>query len=521
MQQYAYGEYVPFDGEKFFTVVLLPEKNGRFPTVICRSPYVQDMLNQLETDIVRHYLNKFVSWLKNGYAIVYQHCRGQGKSTGSFVPYIYEREDGLALRRWIREQSFYNGEIFLMGASYTASLHYATAPFESDVKGAVFEVQDSERYRLWYRNGQMRKGHADWHFNLYKSKCGLNKSFNFSSFSQLPLKNLSTRVLGENAEDFEQMLCAEKPSDVFWRTRLGGVDAKDATNHANIPILLTTGYNDFYVGGVFKMWNSMDEQTKNKCALLVSPYNHSDGYSEDRGLSFLNGKRSEQFGSAYQMDWFDNIRTGKPLPYKKGVITYFRTFENVWQSDFYAIPTRDLSVPLGKEMVSFCYNPLNPPSFCEEGCFQKDFDHRPDVITVFTEPFETDLFIKGAIRAVLTVRSNCPDTSFYISLSIRKPQGDYVLRHDITSLSYRIGNYTENDIVKLDFCFDEYAFLLKKGERLRIDISSTDNSTYVCHTNKKGSYYLQTETVPAVNAVYLRDSKVILPVEERRGQSGS
>lgn len=513
MQHYAYYEYVNFDGEKFFTVVLLPEKEGCFPTVICRTPYVQNMLNLSETDIVRQYLNSYASWLNSGYAIVYQHCRGQGKSTGAFVPYIHEREDGLALREWLREQYFYNGEFFLLGGSYTASLHYATAPFESDVKGAVFEVQDTERYRLWYRNGQMRKGHANWHFGLYKSKCALNKTYSFNSFSELPIKGLSERVLHDRAEDFEQMLTAEAPTDNFWRTRFGGVDTKNVTDNANIPILLATGYNDFYVGGIFKMWNNMSEETKKQSALLVSPYNHGDSYNHGASFSFSNGKRSEQFGSTYQIDWFDSIRTGKPLPYKKGVITYYRTFEDFWQSDFQATPTQDFILPLGTEAVSFCYDPLNPPSFCEEGSLQQNFSNRPDVISLYTDPFEMDMFIKGQMKAVLTVSSNCPDSSFYINISIKKPQGDYVLRHDITSLSYQLHNYTENDTVELDFCFDEYAFLLKKGERLRIDISSTDNNTYVCHTNKKGPYYLQTEGNAAINTVYLQHSRLILPVE--------
>ena len=268
MEPYAYCEYIEFDGEKFFTVVLLPEKEGCFPTVICRSPYVQNTMDLSEDSIVQGYMNSFHSWLKNGYAMVYQHCRGQGKSTGAFVPYVYEHEDGLALRQWIRKQSFYNGEIFLFGASYTASVHYATAPFENDIKGAVFEVQDTERYRLWYRNGQMRKGHANWHFGLYKSKCGLNKTYSMHSFSELPLKGLSERVLDDKAEDFEQMLAAASPSHPFWRTRLGGADAKKAVDDANIPILLTTGYNDFYVGGIFKMWNSMNEETQKNARCL-------------------------------------------------------------------------------------------------------------------------------------------------------------------------------------------------------------------------------------------------------------
>lgn len=215
MSHFSYFEYLDFDNENFFTVVLLPEKSGKFPTVIIRSPYVNGFENTPEEDIARHYLSQYSAWLNRGYAIVLGHCRGQGKSTGAFIPYVHEHEDSRALRDWIRNQSFYNGELFLYGGSYTASLQYASAPFEDDIKGAVFEVQDTERYRLWYRNGQMRKGHANWHFGLYKRKCGLNKTFSMNSFAELPLKNLSERVLGERADDFEEMLEAPAPSIRF------------------------------------------------------------------------------------------------------------------------------------------------------------------------------------------------------------------------------------------------------------------------------------------------------------------
>ena len=177
MEHFGYHTYIEFNGGEFFTVVLLPCVDGAFPTVVCRSPYVSGTCSTPEEELVQNYLTSYVRWLDRGYGVVFQHCRGQGRSTGAFVPYVHEREDGLALREWIRKQSFYNGELYLLGASYTTSLHYATAPFEPDVKGAIFEVQDSERYRLWYRNGQMRMGHANWHFGLYKPKCGLKKEF--------------------------------------------------------------------------------------------------------------------------------------------------------------------------------------------------------------------------------------------------------------------------------------------------------------------------------------------------------
>lgn len=509
----AQYQYIDVEGEKFFTMVLLPENSGTFPTVICRSPYVSDTLDKTEEEILQTTYNSYQTWLMRGYAVVSQHCRGQGKSTGAFVPYVHEREDGLALREWIRRQPFYNGELYLWGASYTASLHYSTAPFEKDVKGAVFEVQDCERYNLWYRNGQMRKGHANWHFGLYKRKCGLNKTYSMQSFSQRPLKDLSERVLGDRAEDFEQMLVAPHPSDEFWNTRFGGRDARTAVSHATIPILLTTGYNDFYVGGMFDMWSSMSEQTREKSAMLVSPYNHGDGYDPHNGLCFQSGKRSEQFGSTYPIDWFDNIRKGTPLPFPKGVITYYRTFENRWQSDFSTPAATMQAIPLGEGPVSFRYDPLRPTAFSSEGTLAQESYTDGSCIRVLTPPLDRDVFIKGNIRAALTVASDCEDSSFFMRISLKNAEHAYVLRHDITSLCFQLGDYRKNDVVELDFRFDAYAFLLKKGEQLQIDIAATDDNTYVPHTNRKGAYHLQPDTEVATNTVYLGKSFLFLPIE--------
>lgn len=513
MSHSFYHQYISYNEAELFTVVCLPGDGDKFPTVIYRSPYVDKDEDTPEAEICAQKQKEYACWLERGYAVVFQHCRGQGKSTGAFVPYVHEREDGLALRDWIREQPFYNGELYLVGGSYTASLHYATAPFESDIKGAVFEVQDSERYRLWYRNGQMRKGHANWHFGLYKRKCGLSKHFDKGSFSQLPLKGLSERVLGECAPDFEQMLEAASPSHEFWDGRFGGSDARDAVSDADIPILLTTGYNDFYVGGVFRMWENMSERTKRKSALIVSPYDHGDSYDQENGIFFPNGKRTQAFGADYKIAWLDHVRKGTPLPYQTGVVTYYRAFEDGWWSDFFGTPTKEISLPLGTGSAAFCYDPLCPPALREEGVKAEEMTGRADAVSVCTPAFSADTFVKGRVRVTLAVASSAADTSFFLRLSIKKPEYTYVLRHDITSLCYQLGDYRENDVVTLEFCFDEYAFLIKKGECLQLDISSTNDNGYVCHTNQKGAYYLQTEARIAANTVHLDRSCLILPVE--------
>ncbi len=513
MDIFSYYEYYEFDNEQFFTLILKPAKEGKFPVIISRSPYVGYAKEKTAEELLEKFTKENRFWAENNYVFVFQHCRGQGKSSGEFVPYIHEREDGLALRERIRKQSFYNGEIYLIGASYTASLHYSTSPFEDDIKGAVFDVQDSERYRLWYRNGQMRRGHANWHFSLYKDKCNLKKTHTIESFSEFPIKNLSERVLGERAEDFEQMLTAECFDAPFWKTRFGGNEARDALSKAKIPILLTTGYNDFYVGGMFKMWSEMQDETREKCAMIVSAYNHGDIYDGENGIKFFEASVREQFGNDYRLKWLNSIRKKEKPFVKPGVITYYRTFEDKWQSDFYAEKSEEKVISLGNGVKTLIYNPQNPPSFNPEGVWMKEQSKRNDVISIYTEALERDVFVKGKMKAKLTILSDCNDTSFYVMIGIHTDKGDYSLRHDITSVCYQKGNYTENEKIELEFSFDEYAFLIKKGQFLRIDIAPTDKNTYVCHSNKKGQYSCIEDSRIAHNKIFLDESYLILPIE--------
>jgi predicted acyl esterase len=175
---------------------------------------------------------------------------------------------------------------------------------------------------------------------------------------------------------------------------------------------------------------------------------------------------------------------------------------------------------LGKKKITYIYNPENPPKFngglsCNFGGaqYQPRADLRDDVVSVYTEPFAENTVVQGKMKAKLTVSSDCEDTCFYARISIEKPEGDFPLRDDITSLVYQLGDYTPNTKVKLDFTFDEHYFLIKQGERLRIDISSANKEHYVPHTNNKGLYSIQTKSKTARNTVYLNDSVLVLPVE--------
>lgn len=462
--------YLTERGADLFTVVCLPEAAGRYPVVLSRSPY-EDSLNQLsDEEAAESILESCASWLERGYAVIRQHCRGTGKSSGDCIPYINEREDGLALQAWVRKQPFYNGEIFLCGGSYLSSVHYVTAPFAEDIKGAVLNVQDCERYNIKYRNGFFKAGlHGKWYMGMYKKKSIKDKSFHVDAFNMLPLTDLPKAALGEDAEDLLEAFRHPDRNDSFWQTRFGGGEAHDAVKHARIPILLTTHFYDIYTGGVFDMWNSMDAETRAMSALAVSPYDHS-GTPKNQPVEFENGMFKEAFGS-YDIDWFDFVRGKRPAPFEQGKVTYYRLFENQWRTEMFENAPKALKVPLGTEEITYTYNPYAPASFV--GGLSANFggtawqdapNSRYDIKSFISLPFEADTFVKGRMEAKLRVKSDCEDTCFYMRISLVKEEGAYGLRDDIHALSEFAPDYVPGEEVEMRFRFDEHAFLVKKGE---------------------------------------------------------
>ena len=516
----AFFNYLEYNNAKLFTVVCLPNEIGKFPTVIVRTPYVDEQENLSEQIICDNLLNEYKIWLDNGYAIVFQHCRGRGKSTGECVPYIYEREDGLFLQNWIRQQPFYNGELYLYGLSYTTSVHFVTAPFADDIKGGVLQIQDCERYNCNYRNGFYKIGlHGGWYVDMYKKKSIPIKNYTTESYNMLPLLDFSKTVFGETAEDFDEILRHPNKTDVFWETRYGGGETRNAIKHANIPILLVTSFYDIYTGGIFDMWNSLDSETKSKSALAVHPFEHDfTCHGDGQPINFENGNIDTEF-EHYPVTWLNSVRGKCEPPFRKGKVTYYKLFDYKWCCDDFRPAEQYQKIGFGNSVVSYQYNPDHPATF--KGGLSANFggtawqdppNLRDDIITVYTPEFTEDTFVKGKIHAKLKVKTDCEDTCFYMRISLCKAEGDYGLRDDINQISNFDSSYVPNTEIEMNFLFDEHAFVIKKGEKLRIDISSSALPHYVRHTNNKGLFSEQTTTKIATNTVILENSYIEIPI---------
>lgn len=97
------------DGAQLVSDLYLPRGLGRAPAVLYRTPY-----NTLTPVFSR----MAVTLAQTGLAVILQNCRGRYGSTGVFVPFQQEGDDGLDTVDWLRAQPWFDGRLGLLGASY-------------------------------------------------------------------------------------------------------------------------------------------------------------------------------------------------------------------------------------------------------------------------------------------------------------------------------------------------------------------------------------------------------------------
>ena len=105
---------------------------------------------------------------QQGYAVVYQDCRGRYKSGGRFTKYLSEAEYGYDTLAWVMRQRWCNGRIGTFGLSYAA--HTQAALGCLDPPGLAAQFLDCGGFSNAYRSGIRHDGafdlkQATWAYN--------------------------------------------------------------------------------------------------------------------------------------------------------------------------------------------------------------------------------------------------------------------------------------------------------------------------------------------------------------------
>ncbi len=508
------------DGTGLFTRIIKPvTENNKFPTVFMRTPYD----NNVAADDAVYTVYENDAFIKRGFAVVLQHCRGRGGSDGKCVPYSdKERSDGAESFEKIRSLDHYDGEIYLYGGSYTASvLMMISDHYKNDVKGVCFAFQTESMYHRNFFNG-MNRSYSGFTWWLSMISRHLPKISSDEEIYVRPYKDIMRRAVGCDVKEFTDTLVNDRYND-FWRK-----DPRIAlTDNLNVPVLLIGGWYDYYCYGMCKMWEKLKEDVREKSCFIMGPWGHGTHVPTDTDYVFPSGVIEEDIAPR----WFDFIRNGELSDFgkwKTGLFNYYSVGEDKWHTAATPYGTAEtLKFFLsGKDKLTtqdpvryengFVYDPEAPIKRDKYDYIFKAFKkgEYKDVLSFESLPFGEDVSFFGAAEVYLEVASDCDDTAFFARLYMVENGEAYNIADAISTILYFNGQYLRNERCEIKIYTQPVGFTIKKGCALRIDVSS-GSDCFVPHANTAEHFAYEDKPRKAYNRVFSGNSYVSLPLSKK------
>ena len=145
------------DGVVLRADVSRPSAEGRFPTLVYRTPY--DRKRASEDEVAK-------AALAAGYAVVRVDVRGRYESEGDFTPYRNEGRDGYDTIEWAAAQPWSTGEIGTYGLSYPGAVQWlAAVESPPHLKAMVPAMTFSTPRNFFYAGGAWDLSWLSWIWN--------------------------------------------------------------------------------------------------------------------------------------------------------------------------------------------------------------------------------------------------------------------------------------------------------------------------------------------------------------------
>jgi putative CocE/NonD family hydrolase len=475
------------DGVILATDVYRPPGDGPFPVLLERTPYDKSAPSRSERTAVvpqpRSRGEVALYFVRHGYAVAYQDCRGRYKSGGRFTKYLSEAEDGFDTLAWLLRQGWCNGRIGTFGLSYAA--HTQAALGCLDPPGLAAQFLDCGGFSNAYRSGIRHGGafdlkQATWAYNNALAdakdpavKAALRAQDIKEWFGRMPWRKGQSPVSA--APEYEDYLFEQWSHgilDDFWKQP--GIYAEGFYDrYADAPIVNLSGWYDPYARTAVENFVGLSHMKRAPMRLILGPWTHGDRsltYAGDVDFgpaASVDGNLAEDF-FALRRRWFDRWLKGldngvdREPPVRVFVMGGGSGRRNGagrldhggrWRSAanwpvpktratrFYLHSNRSLSGALparNAQPLDYAADPRHPvptiggalssgePVMRGGAYDQRALAERPDVLAFSTTPLERDLEVTGPVTLRLWVASDGPDTDFTAKLiDVYPPNADY------------------------------------------------------------------------------------------------
>jgi putative CocE/NonD family hydrolase len=502
-----------------------PRAGPKRPTILVRTPYGRTGFFSFMFAY---------PYVTHGYQVFVQSCRGTAGSGGEFRYARNERADGLATIAWIKQQDWFSGELAMAGGSYLGFVQWAVAAdVGPEMKALVPSITSADFNHFRFQGGSFElESSLGWSTMMtMDAATGMRLSRLFAqigrerrlkrAYGHLPLGTADQVAIHQSSEPFQSHL-QHGPDDDYWQP----VDVSDRVGEVTTPIYLQAGWYDLFLDWQLKDYQRL-RAAGHQPYLLVGPWTHG------------------QFASIPEMTretlaWLNAHIKGDRSALRETPVRLFVMGANEWRAlpdwpppaqneRWHLQPGGALTqeMPPTSEPDRYRYDPANPtPAVggnslgAQQHMGPKDnraLEARADVLVYTSAALERDMEVIGPVTADLYVASSLEHTDFFARLCVVEPSGKSINLCDgivrLTPHSQPAPGADGIRHLQLDLWPTAYRF--RKGQRIRVQVSSGAHPRFVRNLGTGESLATATKMVAADQAVYHdpeHPSAFILPV---------
>ncbi|MCC6395114.1 MAG: CocE/NonD family hydrolase [Bryobacterales bacterium] len=546
------------DGVKLYADVYRPRREGRFPTIITRTPY----------GVQRDGMHPAViAFAQHGYAVVVQDVRGRYESEGAWDPFRNEANDGYDTVEWAARQPWSNGKVGMHGGSYLGHVQWQAATMAPPHLTAVFPVLASTSiyHNTFFHGGAFKLALAfGWGVVRMPNRIMNPQYWHTESYAPeelkyeniiwtLPLNRIDLESSGQKVGFFRDWL-RHQSYDSYWRA----ISDEERFQSVKVPAHTFGGWFDLLLGGTLNGYTGLrakgaTEAARKGAKMIIGPWGH--GASQKYGdIDF--GPRAMRSLFDMELRWNDHYLKGIDNGIdREPPVELFLMGVNKWvqYEDWPAPGTKftpvylasggnansmrgdgklQFEAPSGADADRFVYDPNNPvPSLGGNDCCGAPFptgprDQRPvesrhDVLVYTSEILKDPLAIAGPVKMKLYAVTDGRDTDFMIKLVDVYPDGtawniaEGILRARFHKGLDKMELLEPNRTYELEIDMRGTANVFQPGHRIRVDVTSSNFPQYDRNPNTgedlgaSGTVRVARQTVFHSSAA---KSHIVLPV---------
>lgn len=317
------------DGVRLATDIYRPAgTEDALPVILERTPYDKAAPSRSEKRVgdtePMARLDLAAYFVRQGYVVIFQDCRGRHGSEGQFTKYLDDATDGFDTLKWLVEQPWCNGKIGTMGLSYAAHTQAALACLNPPGLACMF--LDSGGFSNAYQGG-IRQGGA---FELKQATWAYRQALQSSlaktdpvvraALDAIDIRDWFTRMPWRPGHspircvpEYEDYLFEQWTAgafDEYWK-QPGIYAAGFYEQFADVPMMHMSSWYDPYPKTATENYIGLSGCKKSPVRLILGPWTHGDRilhYTGDVDFgadAVLDGNLADDF-LALRLRWFDH-----------------------------------------------------------------------------------------------------------------------------------------------------------------------------------------------------------------------